>query len=62
MTRFSTAIAINELVRIIQGRWHVVSLTYVVLIGFWTVAAPLMAIIDFTSDDAHAKVNPTSME
>jgi hypothetical protein len=30
--------------------------------GFWTVAAPLLAIIDFTSDDAHAKVNPTSME
>jgi hypothetical protein len=44
-TRFSTAIAINELVRMIQGRWHVVSLTYVVLIGFWTVAAPPVAML-----------------
>jgi hypothetical protein len=36
---------INELVKTIKGWPRVVSLTYVILIGFWTAAAPPVAMV-----------------
>jgi hypothetical protein len=36
---------INEQVNTIHGPWSIVSLTFVVLVGFWTVAAPPVAMV-----------------
>ncbi|KAM0714582.1 hypothetical protein Q7P37_009878 [Cladosporium fusiforme] len=44
-TRCSTALVINELLRMIQGRWRRVSLASTCLIGLWTLGAPLIAMV-----------------
>jgi hypothetical protein len=62
LAKISGAFLIHEASDGAECRPKPLNLCTICATALWTVAAPLMAIIDLTSDDAHAKVNPTSMK